>query len=415
MRLYKVGLSWPIEQQMMLRFAQGLDEVLVIEEKRAFVETQIARTLYNISADIRPRLLGKVDDKGAHRCFRAPANSRPSPSPALVAQRLLALDPATSNCARGLPRLKPPNAQGRYRAGLDALDVLLLGLPHNTSTKVPEGSRAAGGIGCHYMAAFMPSRRTSLPTQMGGEGVNWIGQAPFTNEKAHLPESLGDGTYYHSGVMAIRATVAAKVNITFKILYNDAVAMTGGQHVDGPLTVADVSRQVEAEGARRIVVMSDNLEQYGNRTGFAKSAEFRHRDEIDLVQRELREEPGTTILIYDQTCAAEKRRRRKRGTMVDPDQRIFINERVCEGCGDCSVQSNCISVQPLETEFGRKREINQSSCNKDYSASRASARASSPCMAQRSASKAVSADSMLISPSCRRLRRRVRSTAPTAC
>ncbi len=334
----------------------------------------------------------------------------------VVAQRLLALDPGNEQLRARLAALEAAECAKADIVPVSTRSMFFCsGCPHNTSTKVPEGSRAAGGIGCHYMAAFMPSRRTSLPTQMGGEGVNWIGQAPFTNEK-HIFQNLGDGTYYHSGVMAIRATVAAKVNITFKILYNDAVAMTGGQHVDGPLTVADVSRQVEAEGARRIVVMSDNLEQYGNRAGFAKSAEFRHRDDIEVVQRELREEPGTTILIYDQTCAAEKRRRRKRGTMVDPDQRIFINERVCEGCGDCSVQSNCISVQPLETEFGRKREINQSSCNKDYSCIKGFCPSfvtvhGSTIRKQGGVQRARRASR----PSCRRPRRRVRSTAPTAC
>ncbi|MEP7208561.1 MAG: indolepyruvate ferredoxin oxidoreductase family protein, partial [Casimicrobiaceae bacterium] len=234
----------------------------------------------------------------------------------------------------------------------------------NTSTNVPEGSRATAGIGCHVMAIWM-DRSTSTFTHMGGEGVPWIGQAPFTEEQ-HIFANLGDGTYYHSGILAIRAAVAAGVNITYKILYNDAVAMTGGQPFDGPLTPADVARQVAAEGVRKIVVVTDQPDKYPSGY-FAGDVAVHHRDDLDAVQRTLRDVAGCTVLLYDQTCAAEKRRRRKRGKFPDPAKRVVINDLVCEGCGDCGVKSNCVAVAPLETEFGRKRTIDQSACNKDYS------------------------------------------------
>ncbi len=240
------------------------------------------------------------------------------------------------------------------------------GCPHNTSTVVPEGSRALGGIGCHYMVTWM-DRNTDTFTQMGGEGATWCGQAPFTNEK-HVFQNLGDGTYFHSGSLAIRQAIAAKVNITYKILYNDAVAMTGGQPVDGTLTVPDIAHQVRSEGVQTIVVLSRRHRKVVGAARCSPSGvEFFDRDELDAVSKRLRETPGTTVLIYDQTCAAEKRRRRKRGKMVDPAKRTIINPAVCEGCGDCGVKSNCVSVLPLETEFGRKREIDQSNCNKDFS------------------------------------------------
>ena len=239
------------------------------------------------------------------------------------------------------------------------------GCPHNSSTKVPEGSRAMGGIGCHYMTQWM-NRSTETFTQMGGEGVTWIGQAPFT-DTPHVFQNLGDGTYFHSGHLALRAAVAAGVNITYKILYNDAVAMTGGQPVDGELRVDQLSQQVFAEGVKRIAVVSDEPDKYPSRSTFAPITSFHHRRELDAVQRELREFKGVSVIIYDQTCATEKRRRRKRGKLVDPARRAFINAAVCEGCGDCSVKSNCLSVLPLETELGRKREIDQNACNKDFS------------------------------------------------
>jgi indolepyruvate ferredoxin oxidoreductase len=255
-------------------------------------------------------------------------------------------------------------ALAKPKISLQRIPYFCSGCPHNTSTKVPEGSRSTAGIGCHVMAIWM-DRSTSTFTHMGGEGVPWIGQAPFTEEK-HIFANLGDGTYYHSGVLAIRASVAAKVNITYKILYNDAVAMTGGQPVDGPISPAIIARQVAAEGVEKIVVVSDEPDKYPSGY-FATGIAIHHRDDLDKVQRELRDTAGCTVLLYDQTCAAEKRRRRKRGKYPDPAKRVFINELVCEGCGDCGVKSNCVSVAPVETEFGRKRTIDQSSCNKDFS------------------------------------------------
>ena len=239
------------------------------------------------------------------------------------------------------------------------------GCPHNSSTVVPEGSRAYAGIGCHYMAQWM-DRETSGFTQMGGEGANWIGEAPFSTRN-HVFQNLGDGTYNHSGSLAVRAAIQAGVNVTYKILFNDAVAMTGGQRDDGNITVPQIAHQVAAEGAQRVVVVTDEPWKYPSGTKWPEGLNIHHRDELQEVQKELSEVPGCTVLIYDQTCAAEKRRRRKRGTFPDPDKRVVINELVCEGCGDCGVKSNCVSVQPLETEFGRKRTIDQSSCNKDFS------------------------------------------------
>ena len=263
---------------------------------------------------------------------------------------------------------KEAERRSRGALGVTRLPYFCSGCPHNRSTRVPQGSRAHGGVGCHYMATYM-ERDNLTHTQMGGEGATWIGQAPFV-DTPHVFQNLGDGTYYHCGLLAIRACIAAGVNITYKILYNDAVAMTGGQPVDGPLDPMRISRQVRAEGVDRIVVVSEEPEKYaGARDRFAAGTHVEPRHALDRVQRELRECPGVSVLIYDQTCAAEKRRRRKRGKMPDPPRRVFINERVCEGCGDCGAKSNCMSVVPLDTEFGRKRRIDQSSCNKDFTCS----------------------------------------------
>ncbi|MBY0235236.1 MAG: indolepyruvate ferredoxin oxidoreductase family protein, partial [Burkholderiaceae bacterium] len=242
------------------------------------------------------------------------------------------------------------------------------GCPHNTSTRVPEGSRAVAGIGCHYMVSWMPGRNTATFTQMGGEGVPWVGQSAFTNEK-HIFANLGDGTYFHSGLLAIRQSIAAGVNITYKILYNDAVAMTGGQQVGERAeghTVLQIMQSVTAEGVSKLCIVTDEPQKYQG-VSLLAGVSVHHRDELDAVQRQFREIPGTSVIIYDQVCATEKRRRRKRGKLVDPAKRVVINELVCEGCGDCSVQSNCLSIEPVDTEFGRKRQINQNSCNKDYS------------------------------------------------
>ncbi len=374
LRVYKIAMTWPLEPEGVRQFAEGLEEILVVEEKRQVVEYQLKEQLYNWRDDVRPRVVGKFDEKGEwvrpHGDWLLPSLSELTPAmiARAIAQRIerLGLQPRQSEKLKA--RVDWINAKeaalAKPKILLERIPYFCSGCPHNTSTNVPEGSRATAGIGCHVMAIWM-NRRTDTYTHMGGEGVPWIGQAPFTNEK-HIFANLGDGTYYHSGILAIRAAVAAKVNITYKILYNDAVAMTGGQPFDGPLTPADIARQCAAEGVTRIVVVSDEPDKYPSGY-FANDIAIQHRSELDAVQRELRETAGCTILLYDQTCAAEKRRRRKRGKYPDPAKRVVINELVCEGCGDCGVKSNCVSVAPVETEFGRKRTIDQSSCNKDYS------------------------------------------------
>ena len=380
LRVYKVAMTWPLEPQGARRFAQGLEEILVVEEKRQLIEYQIKEELYTWEAGKRaPRVVGKFDDNGEwSRAEGQPAGSWLLPAhyehnSAIVARAIakrlekLGMTPALGSQFRErLAFLEfKEKALAKPRVTSIRQPYFCSGCPHNTSTRVPEGSRATAGIGCHFMAVFM-DRNTSTFTHMGAEGTPWIGQAPFTEEK-HIFANLGDGTYYHSGLMAIRAAVAAKVTMTYKILYNDAVAMTGGQHHDGPLDPAMISRQIAAEGVKPIVIVTDEPGKYPAGTGWAPGVTVRHRDELDAVQRELRELPGVSALIYDQTCASEKRRRRKRNAFPDPAKRAVINEMVCEGCGDCSTKSNCLSVEPLETEFGRKRTINQSTCNKDYS------------------------------------------------
>jgi len=378
-RLYKVGCVWPLEAQGAHAFARGLQEILVVEEKRQILEYAIKEELYNWPDGQRPRVFGKFDEKdGAGGEWSVPMGNWLLPahyelSPALIAKaiatRLEKFDLPPEVRARIGARLAVIDAKekalAKPRVAIERKPWFCSGCPHNTSTNVPEGSRAMAGIGCHYMTVWM-DRNTSTFSQMGGEGVAWTGQAPFTNDN-HVFANLGDGTYFHSGLLAIRAAIAAKVNITYKILYNDAVAMTGGQPVDGVLTVPQITHQLAAEGAAKIVIVTDEPQKYDGTTLLAPGVTIHHRDTLDAVQRELREIPGTTILIYDQTCATEKRRRRKKGQFPDPARRVVINEAVCEGCGDCSVQSNCLSVEPLETEFGTKRQINQSSCNKDFS------------------------------------------------
>ncbi|CAD6524163.1 indolepyruvate ferredoxin oxidoreductase family protein [Paraburkholderia sabiae] len=378
-RLYKVGCVWPLEAQGAQAFARGLQEILVVEEKRQILEYAIKEELYNWPDAQRPRVFGKFDEKdGAGGEWSVPMGNWLLPahyelSPALIAKaiatRLDKFDLPSDVRARIAARIAVIEAKekalARPKVAIERKPWFCSGCPHNTSTNVPEGSRAMAGIGCHYMTVWM-DRSTSTFSQMGGEGVAWVGQAPFTNDK-HVFANLGDGTYFHSGLLAIRAAIASKANITYKILYNDAVAMTGGQPVDGTLTVPQITHQLAAEGAKKIVIVTDEPEKYDANVGLAPGIDIHHRDKLDDVQRELREIEGTTILIYDQTCATEKRRRRKRGAYPDPAKRVVINEAVCEGCGDCSVQSNCLSVEPLETEYGTKRQINQSTCNKDYS------------------------------------------------
>lgn len=364
--LFKVAVSWPLEPSTIEEFCRSLDTVLVVEEKRPLIESQVKEILYHVPADQRPVVLGKSDREGkplipatyelnAHQIARVLVQ---------CFQALPGFDPFQENFKVALK--KSPFEKG-VSAHLTRLPYYCSGCPHNTSTtQLPMGSRALAGIGCHYMATWISPHNTATFSQMGGEGVPWIGQAPFTSE-SHIFANLGDGTYYHSGLLAIRAAVAAKVNMTYKILYNDAVAMTGGQPVDGPLAVWDISHQVYAEGVRRIALVTDDLDRYPVGVAFAPGTTFHHRDDLNAVQENLKAWKGTSVLIYDQTCAAEKRRRRKRGLMPDPEKRIFINETVCEGCGDCGKKSNCLSIIPVETEWGRKRAIDQSSCNKDYS------------------------------------------------
>ena len=360
--VYKLGLTYPIEPTRMTAFMQGLKEVLVIEEKGPIVEQQMRDLFYN--APVRPVIVGKKDAQN-RPLVSDQGELRPSRLIEIVANWLVGhfadLD------RRHLVRdFTPPQLLGNDSDSVKRLPYFCAGCPHNTSTKVPEGSHAQAGIGCHFMASWM-NRDTEGLIQMGGEGVDWVSHAMFT-QVPHVFQNLGDGTYYHSGYLAIRQAVAAKATLTYKILFNDAVAMTGGQPVDGIISVDGIARQVEAEGVRQVVVLSDDIGKYAPiKHRFPAGTEFHDRAELDAVQRRLREMPGVTVLIYEQTCAAEKRRRRKKGQMVDPARRLYINDRVCEGCGDCSVQSNCVAVLPLETPLGRKRKIDQSSCNKDYS------------------------------------------------
>jgi len=362
-RLFKVGMSWPLEPEGLRRFADGLEEIIVVEEKRGLIESQLKEQLYNWQARTRPLIVGKRDERGE---WLLPSNGELTPAliARVLAKRMLRFY-SSSDIDERVRFLEHQDWHlPELTTDVQRQPHFCSGCPHNTSTRVPEGSRAVGGIGCHYMAAWM-DRGTVTYTQMGGEGATWIGQAPFTDTK-HVFQNLGDGTYAHSGVLAIRAAVAAGVNMTYKILFNDAVAMTGGQPVEGHLTVAGVAQQLLAEGVRPVMVVTDHPEKY-RRSSLPSTVTVHDRRMLDRLQRELREAPGVSALIYDQTCAAELHRKRKRGTIASPDRRVVINELVCEGCGDCNVQSNCLSVMPLETEFGRKRRINQSSCNQDFS------------------------------------------------
>jgi indolepyruvate ferredoxin oxidoreductase len=385
-RLHKVNVVWPLEATITRSFAQGLQEILVVEEKRQVIEYQIKEELYNWRPDVRPNVLGKFEEPegdatggewsmpnpSENWLLRAKADLTPAIIAKAIAKRLKKLGVGEDIVARMETRLAIVAARERQLTELksesgDRIPWFCSGCPHNTSTRVPEGSRATAGIGCHFMAVWM-DRSTSTYTQMGGEGVPWVGQAPFTQDK-HVFANLGDGTYFHSGSLAIRQSIAAGVNITYKLLYNDAVAMTGGQQVGERAeghSVMQIQKSMVAEGVKKVVIVTDQPEKYQGAV-LEAGITVHHRDELDRIQRQLREMEGVTAIIYDQTCATEKRRRRKRGKLATPAKRVVINEAVCEGCGDCSVQSNCLSVEPVETEFGRKRRINQSTCNLDYS------------------------------------------------
>jgi indolepyruvate ferredoxin oxidoreductase len=360
--IYKVGMVWPLARRDALEFVRGKQEVLVVEEKRGIIESQFKEYFYDWPGHKPRAMVGKRDEKG-ERLVPWTGELSPRQLVPIVARRLDGIFPGRGFLERAEALAAQPSIALSVE-GANRTPYFCSGCPHNTSTKVPEGSKALAGIGCHFMASWM-DRETSSLIQMGGEGVNWAASSRFTG-RGHIFQNLGEGTWYHSGSMAIRQAVAAKANITYKILYNDAVAMTGGQPVDGPVSVQAIAHQVRAEGVQRIALVSDTPEKF-RAADFPAGVTIHHRRDLDRVQRELRDIPGVTALIYEQTCATEKRRRRKRGTMEDPKKFAVINELVCEGCGDCSVESNCLSVEPIDTEFGPKRRINQSSCNKDFS------------------------------------------------
>ena len=364
-RVFKVGMPWPLEPKSTHQFAEGLEEILVVEEKRSVIEDQLTSQLYNYPVAARPIVVGEFDERGVDLL---PNTGELTPAIVALAiasrlQRFFSSEALTSRInwiqqkERSLDHVQTQTQRAPHFCS---------GCPHNTSTKVPEGSHAMGGIGCHYMATWMDDRPTHTFTQMGGEGATWLGQAPFTDTE-HVFQNLGDGTYFHSGVMAIRAAVAAQVNITYKILFNEAVAMTGGQPIDGALSISQLIQQLIGEGVKRIALVSDQPDQYRGQFSAAAGVTVHHRDELDGLQRALRDYSGCSVLIYQQACAAEKRRKRKKSTVSPRPHRIVINEEICEGCGDCSAQSNCLSVLPKATALGRKRQIDQHGCNLDYS------------------------------------------------
>jgi indolepyruvate ferredoxin oxidoreductase len=360
LRLYKVGMTFPLEPQGAAAFAKGLERIIVVEEKRGLIEPQLKEILYGGAG--APQVVGKRDEHGTI-LFRSDGALDPNHIAIVIGQRIL-VGVTDEQLAARVKEQEQLESRVLDKPAMDRTPYFCSGCPHNTGTKVPEGSMALAGIGCHFMAVWM-DRSTAGFTQMGAEGASWMGEAPFVKTK-HVFQNIGDGTYFHSGFLALRAAIASGVNITFKILYNDAVAMTGGQHIDGNLTPPQIARELLAEGVKKVVAVTDEPDKYPA-GAFPPEVEVHHRDDYDRVQREIREIEGTTVIIYDQTCASEKRRRRKRNAFPDPAKRAFINDLVCEGCGDCGVQSNCVSIVPQETEFGRKRKIDQSSCNKDYS------------------------------------------------
>ena len=361
-RVLKLGMSYPLEPEIVDAFVRGLETVLVVEEKRSFVELQLREHLYNRSE--RPAVYGKKDAEGEILL----------PSPGELDAGVIAvalhrfLGPAVG-LALEVPEISPsaPAPAGFRSARGARTPSYCSGCPHNRSTLLLEGQLAGGGIGCHGMAGLMREvgRGIEFLFHMGSEGASWIGIAPFSGTK-HLFQNIGDGTYFHSGRQAVQAAIAAGVDITFKILYNDAVAMTGGQHAAGALSVPALTRELAAQGISRIVVLSEDPGKFGGGAGLARSAELRPREDLEEVLAELEKVKGVSVMIYDQLCAAEKRRRRNRGILPQPERRIMINERVCEGCGDCVRQANCVSLLPVDTEFGPKTRVHQSSCNSDY-------------------------------------------------
>ena len=362
-RVFKPAVLWPLEVNSVQAFAEDLDTIVVVEEKRAFVEMFAREALYGSRS--QPKILGKRHGDGS---LWFPGHGEMDVDMVAKLLRPFLVDRFGEDAVGGAVRekIRIPVMAESTKAGANRAAGFCSGCPHNTSTWVPEGSEAGGGIGCHGMAGSTPTRNTKGTTQMGGEGIQWVGAAPFVSME-HRFQNIGDGTYHHSGSLALRQAVAAGTNITYKILYNGAVAMTGGQDIDGQMAVPELTRSVHAEGVAKVMVVTDDPGKYASDANFAPDTNIWHRSRLDEAQRVLRDTPGCTVLIYDQACAAELRRDRKRGTVIDPEMRIFINEAVCEGCGDCGVKSSCLSVQPIETEFGRKTQIHQSSCNKDYS------------------------------------------------
>lgn len=366
LRVFKVGMSWPLEPVATHDFARGLEEILVVEEKRSVMEDQLTGQLYNWPVGERPIVVGEYDEHGVDLLPNVGELT-----PALVARAIASrirryhTDPVIEQRLHFYQQKEQSLAMPRRH--LQRKPHYCSGCPHSRSTRIPSGSIALGGIGCHYMGIWETGdREVKTFTQMGGEGVTWVGQAPFT-ERAHVFQNLGDGTYFHSGLLAIRQTIASGVNITYKILYNDAVAMTGGQPVDGPFSVEQLILQLRAEGVARIALVSENAASQRKSLQLFEGLTIDPRDRLLAIETELREITGTSVLIYQQGCAAQKRRSRNRGQLPAPQQRVVINPELCEGCGDCSRQSNCLSVQPLATELGRKRQIDQRSCNQDFS------------------------------------------------
>jgi indolepyruvate ferredoxin oxidoreductase len=361
--IYKVGMPWPLEPTGIRAFAAGLETLMVIEHKRPLIETQARAALYDLPAHARPKIIGKTDEQG-HPLLSELGSLSVAEIALAISDRL----PRGPHMERVHDYLNRVSAASMAAVTLSSdqqrKPFFCSGCPHNSSTRLPEGSRALAGIGCHYMASFNDPN-TDLTSHMGGEGLTWMGASPFTDEK-HVFVNLGDGTYNHSGSLAIRASVANGSNITYKLLFNDAVAMTGGQTAESGFTVPQITRQLASEGVKKVVVVAAEPERYETVTDLAPGVEVKPRSDLIAVQKELREIPGVSVLIYDQVCATEKRRRRKRGKMEAAPRRVMINPLVCEGCGDCSKTSHCVSVEPLNTEFGRKRKINQSSCNQDY-------------------------------------------------
>jgi indolepyruvate ferredoxin oxidoreductase len=367
-RLYKVGMVWPLEPTNSLAFGRGHEEVLVVEEKRPIIEDQLTSAFYREPAQVRPRITGKTDERGA---TLKPAHGELSVNLAveILSKRIEALGIADAPLQERIAAIRSRRAQVVQlpTTSLIRTAYFCSGCPHNTSTRTVEGSMAFTGVGCYGLVPMlMPDRKTEWAAQMGAEGTLWVGLQAFV-DVPHAFQNLGDGTYFHSGILAVRQAVASKANITYKLLYNDAVAMTGGQPIDGQLSVEDMANQLYWEGVRPVIIVTDEPEKYPASVSWPKGTTVRHRKELELVQKELQQVKGVSALIYDQTCAAEKRRRRKRNTFPNPPKRVFINQDVCEGCGDCNKKSNCVSVQPLDTEFGRKRKIDQSNCNKDFS------------------------------------------------